>query len=246
MKTSEKKTIPPYQKTLLWIGGIAATIGSIFAISQIVSSTTAEKELAKTDGKKSEVPTPQTFDYKKYGITDEQWNQFDSTKQFSLISTQDETTITILITKYLKELEKTDSNSLTELLKDPIFKANWDNAQKHNEAEARLTIAKIYQKNQILTESELNSLKIATYFYFKKFPDSFSYEDQTSFMFFLTGNSVNYGTNSTKRYSQQKTQIHFLQAMQLVDSTMKTDLNFATLEIPKIVDQEAENAFGSN
>jgi len=132
-----------------------------------------------------------------------------------------------------------NSNSLSELLKNPTYKANWDRAEVLFNSDARVIVPKIAnQYNGKLSENEKTAYKMAQYNAFKEFPDNFSTEDKANFLYFLTlNNKHNYGHKDCA--SDHEINIAFMQSMSAFENQMKNNPNLKNTPMPDFVPEDA-------
>jgi len=128
-----------------------------------------------------------------------------------------------------------NSNSLTELLKNPTYKANWDRAEVLFNSNARVIVPKIANQNKgkQLSEAEKTAYKMAEYSYFKEFPGNLSTEDKANFLYLLTlNNKYNYGHKDCA--SDHDINLFYMQSMSPFENQMKNNPNLKNTPMPML------------
>ncbi len=121
---------------------------------------------------------------------------------------------------------------LSELQKNPVFSNNRARAKQLNEAWTRLNITLIYKGNLKLNDLEKTALIIATYYYYKLFPDSFSIEDMNSFLFFTDWVQNIQDKNNIPSSTISKIQNDFNKYMYDIEQRMLKDNTLKDISIP--------------
>jgi len=125
-----------------------------------------------------------------------------------------------------------NSNSLTELLKNQTYKANYDRAKALFNDDAMITIAKIAEQNTgKLTEAEKTAHKITNYYAYKNSPQNFSANDKRTFFYFLNLNPK-YNNKSTNKISDNDIMIEFARFITDFENQMRTNSNLKNTEMP--------------
>jgi len=132
-----------------------------------------------------------------------------------------------------------NSNSLTELLKNPTYKANWDRAEVLFRGKADDVVSKIFVQNTgKLTEAEKTSHKITTYYGYKNSPQNFSANDKRTFFYFLNLNPK-YNNKSTNKISDNDIMIEFARFITDFQQQMLTNPKLKDTPMPDFVPEDA-------
>jgi len=124
---------------------------------------------------------------------------------------------------------------LDELQKNPKFEKNRQRAEELFEADADAIVPKIIAQDGKATYNDMMAYKMVRYNYYKEFPQNYSTEDKTTFLYFLTQNSK-YDYDNPNKTSDNQINIDFMNVMQNIESDMQNK-DLSQIKKPLLINQ---------